>query len=143
MSTPQGFERFLPKDQAPLEMVALLLRAICGTKNAAAAFWQALLKVIKTIGLDRSKADPCLCFAWTKEGKLAMAASWVDDLKWCGHKETALEFIEKFKEHFKCDDVGAMTECVGCKIACTPGDNRMVIANPVLPVPDWPNTIWV
>ena len=45
--------------------VLLLLRTIYGLKQAAMAFWRELLKVMKIIGIESSKVDPCMYFSWT------------------------------------------------------------------------------
>ena len=73
MSVPQGFENYYGN-----EVVLLLLKTIYGLKQAAYAYWTALLAVLKKIGLQRSKAGPYLYFRWTKNG-LNMWTLWVDD----------------------------------------------------------------
>jgi hypothetical protein len=81
MKVPMGFEEFYPPG-----WYLLLLKTIYGLKQAAYAFWKALLKAFGAMEFTRSKADPCLYFAWTKHG-LVTWISWVDDCVVCGSKE--------------------------------------------------------
>jgi hypothetical protein len=63
MTVPQGFERFYP-----MNVVLSLLKTLHGTKQAARAFWNELLKAFCNMKHTRNKADPCLYFAWTTFG---------------------------------------------------------------------------
>ncbi len=84
MGIPQGFESFYPAD-----VLLLLLKTIYGLKQAAFEYWRALLKALRTMGMARSKADPCVYFKWTRNG-LMIWSSWVDDLLSCGHKHDVI-----------------------------------------------------
>jgi hypothetical protein len=46
-------------------VVLILLKTLYGLKQAAMAFWRELFKAFRSMGLDRSKVDPCLYFKWT------------------------------------------------------------------------------
>ena len=63
MEIPKGFEKFYPKN-----VLLLLKKTLYGVKNAAKAFWLVLLKIMASIGLLQSKADPCIlhlgCSIW-------------------------------------------------------------------------------
>jgi roadblock/LC7 domain-containing protein len=61
MKIPQGFKKFYPKG-----WLLLLLKTICGLKQAVFAFWKALLKAFRAMNFERSKADPCFYYLWTK-----------------------------------------------------------------------------
>ena len=126
MSVPQGFENYYGN-----EVVLLLLKTIYGLKQAAYAYWTALLAVLKKIGLQRSKADPCLYFRWTKNG-LNMWTSWVDDLLECGHKSDVIEGKESLKKHFDIDEVGELTEYIGCKVKVNREEGWIRLTQPVL-----------
>jgi hypothetical protein len=78
LEVPQGFEEYYPKD-----CVLLLLKTLYGTIQAAMAFWKKLFEAFKNMKHKRSKADPCLYFAWTEVG-LVLWMSWVDDLAVAG-----------------------------------------------------------
>jgi hypothetical protein len=78
MQVPEEFEKYYP-----VGVVLLLLKTIYGLKQAAIAFWKQLLKAFASMDYVRSKADPCLYFAWTVNG-LVIWISWVDDCLVCG-----------------------------------------------------------
>ena len=59
MEIPKRFGKFYPKDA-----LQLVKKTQNGVKNAAKAFWLVLLKIMASIGLLRSKADPCLYYTW-------------------------------------------------------------------------------
>ena len=63
----------------------------------------------------RGAADPCVYFRWTADG-LVLIASWVDDLLMCGKRESVMSVKKELFSHLACDDVGELTEYVGCKI---------------------------
>ena len=64
---------------------------------------------------DCSKADPCLYFKWTAIG-LTLWISWEDDCVSVGKKELVLAAKKGMTDHFDCDEVGELTEFVGCKL---------------------------
>jgi hypothetical protein len=63
----------------------------------------------------RSKVDPCLYYNWSKLG-LVLIVSWVDDLLVAGHKDAVMNVKKQILAHFECDDVGELTEYVGCLV---------------------------
>ena len=63
MEIPQGMETYFPTN-----CILKLLKTIYGLKQAAYAFWRKLLKALIEMKYQRSKADPCLYFAWTMHG---------------------------------------------------------------------------
>jgi hypothetical protein len=126
MGVPQGFEKYFPGD-----VVLLLLRTLYGTKQAAMAFWRKLVEVFYMIGFARSKADPCLYFAWTDDG-LVLWTSWVDDCFVCGKKEAVIKAKELFKGQFDCDEVGELKEYIGCKVDIDKEKQFMKLTQPVL-----------
>jgi hypothetical protein len=127
MSVPQGFEKYYGKD-----VLLLLKKTIYGLKQAAYAYWVVMLKAIKKIGLERSKADPCLYFRWTKNG-LHMMASWVDDLMNVAiDKRDVEDCKQKFKGYFEIDELGIINEYVGCKIEFNRQEGWLKMTQPVL-----------
>ena len=67
------------------------------------------------MNFERSKADPCLYFAWTEHG-LVTWVSWVDDCLVCGSTERVRIAKAQMMEQFDCGEIGNMDESVGCKI---------------------------
>jgi hypothetical protein len=126
MKIPQGFEMFYP-----LNCVVLLLKTLYGTKQGAKAFWLKLLEAMKSMGYTRSKADPCLYYAWTMHG-LVVWISWVDDCLVCGLPEGVRIAKRQMQERFECDDVGKLTEYIGCKIEHDRLAGWMKLTQPVL-----------
>ena len=110
MFIPQGFEKYYPKD-----FVLKLLRPIYGCRQSAKRFWIKLLTVLNLMKFMRGAADPCVYFKWGVNG-LVLIASWVDDLLICGKKQEVLNVKKELFSHLQCDDVGELTEYVGCKI---------------------------
>eukprot|EP00957_Ditylum_brightwellii_P108299 8262075-Ditylum_brightwellii.AAC.1 len=73
MGIPQGFEELYPPN-----VVLLLLRQVCGLKQAAVKFWRELQKALCYMSYSGNKADPCLAFQWI-DGLLVIWIIWVDD----------------------------------------------------------------
>jgi hypothetical protein len=88
-----------------------------------------LVMAMKHMGCDRSKADPCLFFKWTAVG-LVLWVTWVDDCLVCGDKEAVMEAKKDLMSRFDCDEVGELTEYIGCKVER--GDGYLRLTQPVL-----------
>ena len=110
MEVPEGFEAFYTNG-----VVLLLLKTLYGLKQAAVAFWKELLKAMLCMGFARSKADPCLYYQWTAEG-LVLWVSWIDDCLCVGKRSAVLAAKTELMKRFDCEDVGELTEYVGCKV---------------------------
>jgi hypothetical protein len=109
MAVPEGFEKYYP-----VGFVLLLLKTIYGLKQAAVAFWKQLIMAFASMNYVRSKADPCLYYAWTITG-LVVWISWVDDCLVCG-KEAGVKIAKRqMMDRFDCNDIGNMDEYVGCQ----------------------------
>ena len=124
MYIPQGFEKYYPKD-----FVLKLLRPVYGLKQSAKRFWIKLLTVLSLMKFKRGAADPCVYFRWGVDG-LVIIASWVDDLLICGNEKAVMNAKKELFSHLKCDDVGELTEYVGCKI--TRNSDSIQLTQPVL-----------
>jgi hypothetical protein len=109
--------------------VLKLLRPIYGCKQSAKRFWVKLLSVMNLMKFSRGAADPCVYFRWGVDG-LVLIASWVDDLLICGCEKAVMNVKKELFSHLKCDDVGELTEYVGCKIVRTA--NSIQLTQPVL-----------
>ena len=98
MWVSQGMKKWHPPS-----CVTLSLKTMCGLKNAAHAFWHALVNAMRRGKFKQSKADPCLFFAWTVFG-LAIWMSWVDDCVVMGKKEGALMAKKHSMKQFLCEE---------------------------------------
>ena len=110
MEIPKGFEKFYPKN------ALLLLKKMLYVKKAAKAFWLVLLKIMASIGLLRSKADPCLYYTWDAVYGLIIILSWMDNLLIFGKHEGVLHYEKKTTDLIDCDDIGPLTDYIGNKI---------------------------
>jgi hypothetical protein len=126
MKVPQGFEKFYPEGT-----ILKLLRTIYGLKQAAIAFWRETLKAFKYMKYNRSKADPCMQFKWTKYG-LILWLSWVDDFLVCGPEKAVQHEKRIMGKMFPCDDMGEMKEYIGCKIERDYSAPAMRLTQPVM-----------
>jgi hypothetical protein len=63
-------------------------------------------------------ADPCLYFCWTMCGLIIWLSSF-DDCLVAGNEEGVLAAKEQMKARFDFDDIGELTEYVGCKVERT------------------------
>ena len=124
MYIPQGFEKYYPRN-----FVLKLLRPIYGCKQSAKRFWIKLLTILKLMKFMRGAVDPCVYFRWSVD-ELVIIASWVDDLLICGKEKAVMNVKKELFSHLKCDDVGELTEYVGCKI--TRDKDSIQLTQPVL-----------
>ena len=93
-----------------------LLWTIYGTVQAAMAFFRELLKTFEFLKYKRIKANPCLHCKWSKEGKLIVWLSWMDNCTVGGHDQDPLNKKEKMKKLFDCNDLGEVTKYIGTKV---------------------------
>jgi hypothetical protein len=86
------------------------------------------------MGYERSKADPCLYYKWSKRHGLQIWMSWVDDCCTVGNKEAINEAKKTLSDYFKgeCDDTGDLKEYVGCKIEHNQTEGWLRMTQPVL-----------
>ena len=107
MEVPQGFKKHYPGN-----VVLRMLRAIYGLKQVAMAFWQELIKCMRSMEMTQSTADPCLYFKWTSDG-LAMILSWIDDNLIIGLETAVLKVKKDLMSRFECDGCGEMLKYIG------------------------------
>lgn len=67
---------------------------------------------MKTIGMQRSKADPCMYFSWTPLG-LVIIISLIDNNLIVGCNNAVMKVTAKFVRQFEYDDIGKLVEYVG------------------------------
>jgi hypothetical protein len=127
MEVPEGFEKYYD----PRIYVLYLLQTIYGLKQSAKAFWTKLLKAFRSMDFERSKADPCLYFAWTVNG-LVLWVSWIDDCLVLGNKIGVEIAKAQMMNRFDCDEVGNMDEYVGCKLERNWDEGWIRFLQPVL-----------
>ncbi len=82
------------------------------------------------MGFDKSKADLCLYFKNDPEDGLVVWVSWIDDCLVCGKPEGVAKAKQQMMDHFDCDEVGEMTEYIGCKVE--KGDGWLRLTQPIL-----------
>jgi hypothetical protein len=112
-------------------------------------FWKALLKAFSAMNFERSKADPCLYYSWTKHG-LVTWISWADNCLVCNSPEGMKIGMAQMMKQFNCNEISNMDEYVGCKIDCNFKNGTIKFTQPVmlqsfcdkfdLPEGNWPNT---
>jgi hypothetical protein len=95
MKMPCGFEKFYPDD-----VVLKLKKCIYRLKQAAMAFWRQLLLCMKSMGMTRSTADPCLYHKWGEEG-LVLIVSWIDDILIIGSKKAVEKTMKDIMERLR------------------------------------------
>jgi hypothetical protein len=126
IKVPQGFEQWYPG-----AVYLLLLRTMYGTKQAAMQYWREMQKAFKNLDYERSKADPCLYSCWIN-GQLIIWLTWVDDCLIAGEKWQVIIEKDRMKNLFDCDDIGEMTEYVGCKVEYNKLERYMRLTQPVM-----------
>jgi hypothetical protein len=67
---------------------------------------------------EKSKAEPCLYFVCNMLG-LILWVTWVDDCCVLGYEDGVKAAMEQINSIFDCNDIGELTEYVGCKIERT------------------------
>ena len=77
------------------------------------------------MGLTRSEADPCLYIKHDVKHGLIMIISWIDDLLVVGSEKGVEETKKALHERFDCDDIGTLTEYIGCKLEVDLNKRRM------------------
>ena len=127
MEIPNGFQKFYPKN-----ILLLLKKTLYGVKNAAKAFWLVLLKIMASIGLLRSKADPCLSYTWDAMYGLVVMLSWIDDILIFGKREGVLHYNKKIIDLIDCDDIGPLMDYIGNKIEFNRHECWVRLTQPVL-----------
>ena len=125
---PQGFERHWD----PSKYVWLLTKTTYGLIQAAVQFWKSLLEAMKHMKYNRSSADPCLYWNWHEEDGLSVWLSWVDDCCGLGPKKVVMKSKEQLKRLYDCEDIGALTEYVGCKLEWNTDEGSIKFTQPVL-----------
>lgn len=82
-------------------------------------------------GFKRSKANPCLFYAWRNEG-LVIWVGWVNDNMVIGPPDIVDKEKDMMKKDFDCDDLENLTEYIGCKINKSATTRAIKITQPVL-----------
>ncbi|KAI3647783.1 hypothetical protein MP228_008004 [Amoeboaphelidium protococcarum] len=94
-----------------------LLRSLYGLKQAPRCWNTTVDKYIRKIGFKRSKADPCLYFKYTDDGKLFLIVLYVDDiLLICQDKDAIKQVKKQMMERFDMKDLGKVDYMVGIKV---------------------------
>ncbi len=108
---PKGFEKFYPKQDSWLQ----IKKPIYGLKQSGLYYYKKAKQAMQINGFERSKADPCLFYA-RRNKCLVIWVTWVDDNMVIAPPNIMDQDKDMMKNHFECDDLGKMTEYIGCKI---------------------------
>ncbi len=79
-------------------------------------FWRLLLQVMKKMGHERSKVNPCMYYSRCKNGDMTTIVSWVDDNIIMGPDSVVNKERIKIGNLIDIDDVRPLNEFVGCKV---------------------------
>lgn len=112
-----------PEMYAKGKQVCHLLKSIYGLKQASRLWNIKLCKVLKELGIEQSKTDPCIYYDNTKKIYIAV---WVDDLIiFSSQLEYTKELKEKLCKKLNMKDLGRVKQCVGLNI--TRGKDTIMI----------------
>ena len=123
MDIPEGMEKRYTNYTEPV--VARLKKCIYGTKQAAKYYYNKVITVMKEIKYDRSRDDPCVFFKWDLTWGLVMWLTWINDKLYIANAKHIEHEKELLKKHFKCDDVGKLTNYIGCKMDISSDDRSL------------------
>ncbi len=90
----------------------MLKKTLNGLKQAAMQFWRLMLEIMKKMGHERSKANPCMYYSRCKNGDMTIILSWVNDNILMGPNNVVNEERIKFANLTDMDDVGPLNEFV-------------------------------
>lgn len=103
------------------ESVCLLKGALYGLKQAELPWNIEVNNVLIRMGLQRSKSDPCMYFAW-KGKQLLLISVYVDDFLISSHHEKWIAHIKhELSTYFNVKDRGKAKYCLGLEIHQSPG----------------------
>lgn len=102
MDQPTGYEQ---QGSGQRKLVAHLLKAIYGLKQASTAFYDRASTFFATLGLHPTEADSCL-FVGNISGRRLMLILYVDDFIIAGSKEDVTSIMTAIKSEFTIDDRG-------------------------------------
>ena len=74
-------------------------------------------------------ADLCMYYSWTMTGPVIWL-KWINDCLIAGNEDGVKAAKEQMKQRFDCDDVGTLTEYVGCRV--DRNKNSIKFTQPVL-----------
>ncbi len=124
---PKGFKQFYPNINAWL----YIMKPIHGLKQAGLYYYRKAKSAMQANGFEQSNADPCLIFKWIPEG-IVMWITWVGDNLVIVPPSIVEAEKDMMKCHLECDDIGVLSEYVGCKINQNQDKKSVMITQPVL-----------
>lgn len=108
-------ERLLKNSRKPSQ-VCKLKRALYGLKQAGRKWHETIHRALLNLGLNPTKADPCVYHA-KKNGKLVLVLLYVDDFLIASEDEVWVEEIKRgLSKDFKVKDLGLARYCLGFEI---------------------------
>ena len=108
MQQPEGYDDGTSR-------VCQLLKSIYGLKQASRAWYDTLREFLESVGLQRSRVDPCIYF-----GHDLILFVYVDDMIIAGASNEIVEDMSnKFKKRFKMKDLGTPRRIIGLDLVQT------------------------
>ena len=110
--------------------VLLLLKALYGLVQSARQFFTKFVKILKSIGFEQSKVEPCLLIRRSRLGMVMMVIH-VDDCFTVGHKDAIEEVINLIKSkglELKVDY--EVKDYLGCELMINKKEKRAWIGQP-------------
>ena len=97
--------------------VCLLQKAIYGLKQSSRAWNKKVNEILKEIGYNRSKIEPCLFWKKFQNNSIVIIILYVDDF-YVFHNNSCKknELFLKLQKEFKIKDLGEAYQCLGMKI---------------------------
>lgn len=120
---PKGYERGDPT------MLCRLRKAIYGLKQAARQWYLELVKLMTTMGMTQSDADPCLFYnIGTSHGRTFIIV-YVDDILILAKRQEDIDAMKQMvMRAFKSTDVGPPTFFLGLHIKCDPERQTITVS---------------
>jgi len=124
---PPGFPHYDPN----VVKYYKLLKALYGTKQAAAMFHKHLTKVLKSIGYSPTPEDPCLWFRYTSYG-LSLLATHVDDLPGCSQDPHERQYLLKaLSSWYELSNKLVIHKLLGMNIHVNQEDGKCIVYNDI------------
>ncbi len=109
MTIPEGLEQYYPNKKTWLR----IMKPIYGLKQARLYYYRNSKREMQTNGFEQSNAYPCIFFKWRHEG-IVIQVTWKDNNLVIAPSSCVEPEKDMMKCHFECDDIGVLSECIGC-----------------------------
>jgi Reverse transcriptase (RNA-dependent DNA polymerase) len=112
----------------------LLQKTIYGLVQSARKFYEKLIEVLKVIGFEGSKSDPCLWTMWDSVvNHLLIVGIYVDDCLIIGKETSVSNLLDELKNYeFNLKIEKDVVEYLSCCIVETKGERKLTMIQPHL-----------